>query len=105
MQLLIGNCRWQALVLLICFCTRKGHMSCTASMSLYRPVYCLCYGCCACWCQVCPYYLSRDMTATADVIFMPYNYLVDSSVSVACAAGPAGVSAADLAGLFLITLA
>lgn len=30
-------------------------------------------------CQVCPYFLSRDLAGTADVIFMPYNYLVDSS--------------------------
>jgi hypothetical protein len=29
--------------------------------------------------QVCPYFLSRDLAGTADVIFMPYNYLVDSS--------------------------
>jgi regulator of telomere elongation helicase 1 len=27
---------------------------------------------------VCPYFLSRDLAATADVIFMPYNYLVDA---------------------------
>jgi hypothetical protein len=30
--------------------------------------------------QVCPYFLSRDMAGTADVIFMPYNYLVDAQV-------------------------
>jgi regulator of telomere elongation helicase 1 len=28
---------------------------------------------------VCPYFLSRDLASTADIIFMPYNYLVDSS--------------------------
>ena len=26
---------------------------------------------------LCPYFLSRDMAATADIIFMPYNYLTD----------------------------
>ena len=26
---------------------------------------------------VCPYYLSKELQATADIIFMPYNYLVD----------------------------
>lgn len=25
----------------------------------------------------CPYFLSRDMAANADIVFMPYNYLVD----------------------------
>lgn len=29
--------------------------------------------------QVCPYFLSRDLAGTADILFMPYNYLVDSS--------------------------
>jgi Rad3-related DNA helicase len=28
----------------------------------------------------CPYYLSRELQKTADVIFMPYNYLVDVSI-------------------------
>lgn len=27
---------------------------------------------------VCPYYLSRGLTSTSDVIFLPYNYLIDS---------------------------
>jgi len=27
---------------------------------------------------LCPYYLSREMAATADVVFMPYQYLVDA---------------------------
>ncbi|GAB6024234.1 hypothetical protein CHUAL_008929 [Chamberlinius hualienensis] len=28
--------------------------------------------------QCCPYYLSRHLTREADVVFMPYNYLLDS---------------------------
>jgi regulator of telomere elongation helicase 1 len=27
--------------------------------------------------NLCPYFLSRDMAANADIIFMPYNYLID----------------------------
>lgn len=27
---------------------------------------------------VCPYFLSRDLTPDADLVFMPYNYLLDS---------------------------
>jgi regulator of telomere elongation helicase 1 len=26
---------------------------------------------------LCPYFLSREMAANADIVFMPYNYLVD----------------------------
>lgn len=31
--------------------------------------------------RVCPYYLSRSLKQEADVIFMPYNYLVDPKVN------------------------
>ena len=30
--------------------------------------------------HVCPYYLSRERQRTAEIIFLPYNYLVDSSM-------------------------
>lgn len=30
--------------------------------------------------QVCPYFLSRDLVAHCDVVFMPYNYLLDATV-------------------------
>lgn len=28
----------------------------------------------------CPFYLSRDMASTAEIVFMPYNYLVDGKI-------------------------
>eukprot|EP00981_Chlorochromonas_danica_P004720 scaffold954_cov173-Ochromonas_danica.AAC.6 len=30
--------------------------------------------------QICPYFYSREASATADIVFMPYNYLLDSSI-------------------------
>lgn len=30
--------------------------------------------------RLCPYYLSRNLKQQADIIFMPYNYLLDSKV-------------------------
>ena len=30
--------------------------------------------------RLCPYYLSRNLKQQADIIFMPYNYLLDTKV-------------------------
>ena len=30
--------------------------------------------------RVCPYYMARELKTTADIIFMPYNYLLDLKV-------------------------
>ena len=29
-------------------------------------------------CRVCPYYMARELKANADIVFMPYNYLLDA---------------------------
>jgi hypothetical protein len=34
------------------------------------------------WLQMCPFYLARDLLPMAQVIFMPYNYLLDQHVSL-----------------------
>ena len=31
--------------------------------------------------RMCPYYLARELKSHADVIFMPYNYILDMKVS------------------------
>ena len=31
--------------------------------------------------RMCPYYLARELKAQADVIFMPYNYILDVKVA------------------------
>jgi regulator of telomere elongation helicase 1 len=30
--------------------------------------------------KCCPYFLSKDLKDNADIIFMPYNYLLDSKI-------------------------
>lgn len=30
--------------------------------------------------KFCPYYMSKNLTSTVDIIFMPYNYLLDPSL-------------------------
>jgi hypothetical protein len=30
--------------------------------------------------ETCPYYLSKELQTSADVIFMPYNYLIDPGI-------------------------
>jgi regulator of telomere elongation helicase 1 len=32
--------------------------------------------------QFCPYYLSNERIADADILFMPYNYILDSEILV-----------------------
>lgn len=33
-----------------------------------------------CFFRVCPYYIAKELKNDADVIFMPYNYLLDAKV-------------------------
>jgi len=34
-----------------------------------------------CVTSVCPYYISKELKRDADIIFMPYNYLIDPKVT------------------------
>ena len=40
-------------------------------------IFCLNYDCKNCDHRCCPYFISKELKAEADVIFMPYNYLLD----------------------------
>lgn len=31
--------------------------------------------------RMCPYYLAREMKSEADIVFMPYNYILDIKAS------------------------
>ena len=31
--------------------------------------------------RMCPYYLARELKSQADIIFMPYNYILDIKVT------------------------
>ena len=33
--------------------------------------------------RVCPYYLARELKKSADIVFMPYNYILDVKVRMA----------------------
>jgi len=37
--------------------------------------------CVCCLVSVCPYYTSKELKKDADIIFMPYNYLIDPKVN------------------------
>lgn len=41
---------------------------------------CAAHGVSPCPARLCPYYLSRNLRQQADIIFMPYNYLLDAKV-------------------------
>ena len=40
--------------------------------------------------RMCPYYLARELKQDADIIFMPYNYLLDAKVRSLAACGEMG---------------
>ena len=44
---------------------------------------------------MCPFYLTRELAKTADIVFMPYNYLIDPRVR-------AGLTNLNLEGSTLI---
>ncbi len=54
--------------------------------------------------QACPYYAAREIMEDADIIFCPYNYLVDPHIRSQVSKSQAGVQQVSVMGLFVASL-